>query len=81
LQPRVVDRFDECLKTVYSDFNVYKCQLQDLAFSGGIARSLVKLNINEIKFSQHLINADLDPDEKNNILGETFSPIYSFNGY
>jgi hypothetical protein len=63
LEP-VVNRFDECIKQIYSDFSIYKCKLQDLAFSAGISRSFIRITINEIRFPQHLINADLDPDAK-----------------
>jgi hypothetical protein len=60
----VVNRFDECIKQIYSDFSFYKCKSQDLAFSAGIARPFIKISINEIRFPLHLINANLDPDAK-----------------
>jgi hypothetical protein len=63
LEP-VVNRFDECIKKIYSDFSVYKCQLQDLAFSAGITRTFIRSSINELRFPEHLINADLDPFAK-----------------
>jgi hypothetical protein len=66
LEP-VVNRFDECIKKIYSDFSVYKCKLQDLAFSAGITRTFIRSSINELRFPEHLINADLDPFAKENL--------------
>jgi ATP-dependent DNA helicase PIF1 len=63
LEP-VVNRFDECIKRIYSDTSVYKCKLQDLAFSAGITRTFIRISINELRFPEHLINADLDPIAK-----------------
>jgi hypothetical protein len=63
----IVDRFKEFIKTIYSDDSYYKCQLIDLTFSAGIAKSFIKRNINEIRFPQHLIDAQLDPNEKSTI--------------
>ncbi len=66
LEP-VVRRFDECIKRIYSDTSVYKCKLQDLAFSAGITRTFTRITINELRFPEHLINADLDPVAKEKI--------------
>jgi hypothetical protein len=63
LEP-VVNRFDECIKQIHSEFSVYKCELQDLAFSAGITRTFIRISINELRFPEHLINADLDPFAK-----------------
>jgi hypothetical protein len=62
LEARVMRRFDERSRTIYS--GEYTFKLKDFALSAGVPRSLYKININEIRFSTHLNNANLDPIAK-----------------
>jgi hypothetical protein len=62
LKARVMCRFDESIETIYS--REYAFKLKGFAFSAGVARSLFKNNINEIRFPKHLIDANLDSTAK-----------------
>jgi hypothetical protein len=61
LKARVINRFDERMKNIDSGEYIFK--LKDFAFSAGVPRSLYKNITNEIRFPEHLINANLDPNE------------------
>jgi hypothetical protein len=62
LEARVMRRFDERSRTIYS--GEYTFKLKDFALSAGVPRSLYKININKIRFPTHLNNANLDPIAK-----------------
>jgi hypothetical protein len=61
LKARVIRRFDERIKNINAGEYIFK--LKDFAFSAGVPRSLYNININEIRFPEHLTNANLDPTE------------------